>query len=202
MFSKITKPFAYLLLGLSVMTFTACDDDDDFPEEENDLEVITRVTLSFTNDQDAGDVVTALAVDPDGAGIQDLEVLENIVLKANTTYTLEMELLNELDPNDVKDITAEVKDEDDEHQFFFAFTEGVFTTPTGNGNVDGEGEVNYLDQDGNGNPVGLETSWTAATATTGTFRVILKHQPGLKTATSTVNEGGTDIDVTFDITVE
>ena len=31
----------------------------------------------------------------------------------------------------------------------------------------------------------------------GTFRIVLKHQPDIKSATSTVNDGGTDVDLTF-----
>ena len=64
-----------------------------------------------------------------------------------------------MDPDDPEDVGAEIKAEDDEHQFFFSFTENAFTNPTGDGNIDGNttgGEaINYIDKDDNGNPVGL-----------------------------------------------
>ena len=43
---------------------------------------------------------------------------------------------------------------------------------------------------------------TVATSADGSFNVVLKHQPGVKSATSTANDGGTDVDITFDISVQ
>ena len=64
-----------------------------------------------------------------------------------------------------EDIGEEIAEEDDEHQVFFAFTDGAFSNPTGNGNIDNASDpINYNDQDDNGNPVGLSTSWTAGDA--------------------------------------
>jgi hypothetical protein len=50
-----------------------------------------------------------------------------------------------------------------------------------------------------GRPIGLTTSWTsAASSTTGKFfRVLLKHQPGIKSNSSTSIDGETDLDITF-----
>ena len=59
----------------------------------------------------------------------------------------------------------------------------------------------YNDTDGNGNPVGLNTSWTTAGASTGTFTVRLQHQPDVKTATSGANDGDTDFELTFDLNI-
>ena len=114
-----------------------------------------------------------------------------------------MTLTNTLGTED-EDITAEIAEEDDEHMFFFEFTNNIFADPTGDGNVDNRGDdVNYNDQDANGFPVGLSTTWTAGahTETSGEFTVILKHQPDLKTATSDVSVGGTDVDITFPIDI-
>ncbi|NJC26544.1 T9SS type A sorting domain-containing protein [Neolewinella antarctica] len=98
-----------------------------------------------------------------------------------------------------EDITTEIMEEDDEHLFFFAFAEGVFSDPTGDGNIDNRADaVNYKDVDENGFPVGLSTNWTTqASMGGGEFRVVLKHQPGIKSATSTTDDGGTDVDLTF-----
>jgi len=85
----------YSLLAVGVF-ITGCDDDDP-PPPENDLEVITDVTLIFTNDANASDVVMAGAQDPDGAGVQELQILNEINLDINTSYTLTFAVLNNLE---------------------------------------------------------------------------------------------------------
>ena len=86
---------ALLFVGLLI---TSCSDDDDAaPEEEEELEVITDVTLVFTNDADPNDVVRASAQDPDGEGIQELQVQDEITLAVDTQYTLTFEIFNNLE---------------------------------------------------------------------------------------------------------
>lgn len=201
------KRLNYLLgmgLLLGIMTLAGCDDDE-APEAENEEEIITDVTLTFTP-SGGGTAVTAAAQDPDGEGPDELEIVSDIVLAANTTYTLSLDLENSIAG---ESITEEVDEEDDEHMFFFGWTSGLFTDPTGDGNI-GAGNrndpLNYEDTDGT-YPLGLETSWTTGDAAIGTFRVNLKHQPPLgdgtpaKTATSDSTDGESDIDITWDITI-
>ena len=186
---------------LSLVIFTACEDDDVVPEEEEEMEVITDVTLIFTSD--AGAVVTASAQDPDGEGVQELVVLDEIQLQAGTNYTLTFDIMNNLE-SPGESIGEEIAEEDDEHQIFFAWTEGAFSNPTGNGNIDNASDpVNYNDADGNGNPLGLNTSWTAGDPTTAaSFTVRLQHQPDVKTSTSGANDGDTDFELQFRLTIE
>ena len=186
---------------LSLVIFTACEDDDVVPEEEEEMEVITDVTLIFTSD--AGAVVTASAQDPDGEGVQELVVLDEIQLQAGTNYTLTFDIMNNLETPG-ESIGEEIAEEDDEHQLFFAWTEGAFSNPTGNGNIDNASDpVNYNDADGNGNPLGLNTSWTAGDPTTAaSFTVRLQHQPDVKTSTSGANDGDTDFELQFRLTIE
>lgn len=186
---------------LSLVIFTACEDDDVVPEEEEEMEVITDVTLVFTSD--AGAVVTASAQDPDGEGVQELVVLDEIQLQAGTNYTLTFDIMNNLETPG-EDIGDEIAEEDDEHQIFFAWTEGAFSNPTGNGNIDNASDpVNYNDADGNGNPLGLNTSWTAGDPTTAaSFTVRLQHQPDVKTSTSGANDGDTDFELQFRLTIQ
>ena len=206
---KTMNPFKNLqLLAIlfSVITIIGCsNNDDDAPEEENEVEVFTDVTLIFTNTADISDVVRASAQDPDGTGIQELQILDAITLAADTEYTLTYEILNALDPADVENIGDEIFEEDNEHQFFYSFTEGAFTNPNGNGNIDTAADpINYNDQDENGNPVGLSTTWiTASTASSGkSFTVRLQHQPDVKTATSGSNDGDTDFALTFALNIK
>ncbi|WP_044205414.1 hypothetical protein [Flammeovirga sp. OC4] len=196
----------YSLVGLlaSGCLFTSCDSDDVVPEIENELEVITDVKLIFTNTADDTDVVTATAQDPDGPGLEDLVIKDAINLGAGKTYTLTYEIMNKLEEPG-EDIGEEILDEDHEHQFFFGFTEDAFSNPTGNGNIDNASDaINYEDEDDNGNPVGLETTWTASSTSVsnGEFRVVLKHQPDVKTATSGFNDGDTDFDLKFVLNIQ
>jgi hypothetical protein len=206
---KTINPFKNLqLLAIlfSVITIIGCSTDDDVaPEEENEVEVFTDVTLIFTNTADNSDVVRASAQDPDGTGIQELQILDAITLAADTEYTLTYEILNALDPSDVENIGDEILEEDNEHQFFFSFTENVFSDPTGNGNIDATADpINYNDADENGNPVGLSSVWTTGgtASSEASFTVRLQHQPDVKTATSGSNDGDTDFELTFALNIE
>lgn len=198
-----TKYVFYALLA-SALLVTGCSDDDDDPEPVNEEEVITDLKLIFTNDANASDVVEARAQDPDGDGAQELQVLDAINLETGKTYTLTFEIENNLeDPGE--DIGVEINEEDDEHQFFFGFTQDAFGNPDGDGNIDNSADpLNYNDSDDNGNPVGLSTSWTTSSnqVSDGEFTVMLQHQPDLKDADTGADVGDSDIDVTFVLNIQ
>jgi hypothetical protein len=185
---------------------SGCDSTD--PEKEDTPELITKATLNFMP-EGGGTVVVATATDPDGEGVQDIVVDGPVDLSAGTTYVMSITLINELaEPSDPEhDITGEVEEEGDEHMFFFSWTNNVFSDPTGNGNIDNRNDpVNYsggsTSMDVNNRPLGLITTWTAsASSATGSFRVVLKHQPELKSDISDSNTGETDLDITFTINV-
>ncbi|WP_246202770.1 hypothetical protein [Fulvivirga lutimaris] len=184
-----------LLLALLV-GFASCDDDD-VPAAENEEEVIDNIVLTFTDD-DTGDEFVFEANDPSGSGSFTYDDIE---IKANATYTLSVEFNNAAEG---ESITEEIEEEADEHMIFFEFTNNIFANPQGNGNI-GAGSrddaLNYLDQDGNGQPTGLSTSWQTGDAVAGVFRIVLKHQPDNKSATSTSTDGETDVDVEFPIAI-
>lgn len=196
----------YLLFAvLTLFIFTACEEDEAAPEEEEEMEVITDVKLIFTPTNTLSGLATveATAQDPDGEGVQELQVKDAINLAANATYTLTFDIKNNLETPG-EDIGEEIKEEDDEHQIFFSFTNGAFTNPTGDGNIDNASDpINYNDQDANGNPVGLNTTWTTGTAQNdGSFVVKLQHQPGVKTSSSTATTGDTDFELTFVLNIQ
>ncbi|MEO1254462.1 MAG: hypothetical protein AAFY41_06205 [Bacteroidota bacterium] len=202
---KIKNPIFLLSLLLSLAVIVSCSDDDgasmDDDDDNEEEETITEVILTFTPD-DGGDDVTARWFDADGDGAGD-PTIETIELIEGVEYDLSITLTNTLEDPD-EDKTAEILSEDDEHMFFFGFTAGTFADPTGNGNVDNRSDdINYNDQDENGLPVGLSTTWTAGehTEATGEFNVVLKHQPGEKSATSDISIGGTDLDIDFPIDI-
>ncbi|MFM7429294.1 MAG: hypothetical protein ACKO1F_05280 [Flammeovirgaceae bacterium] len=207
--SILKSSVSILLLAISLF-LSSCSKDD--PKKEDTPELITKATLVFTP-RDGSAAVTVSATDPDGEGVKPIAVDGNISLAKGKTYVMTIELINGLaKPTDpAYDVSEEVKEEGDEHQFFFAWTNSVFSSPTGNGNVDNPNDaMNYVggtdSKDSNGRNLGLTTTWTASSAAgaalSGTFRILLKHQPGLKSATSDSNTGETDLDLTFDISVQ
>ena len=152
--------------------------------------------MTFTP-TDGGTTIVAVASDPDGPGPQDLTV-EDISLAQGKTYQMAITLENTIEG---EDITEEIREEDEDHLFFFGWTGDVITEPMGDGNIDNRADaVNYNDQDSNGLPLGLSTNWTiSAGSGTGTLRIVLKHQPEIKSATSSFSDGGTDVDITWNI---
>lgn len=196
----------YAILFIAAVSFlSSCKKDD--PEPENIPELITKAKLKFT--PATGSAVEVTATDPDGEGVQDIKIDGPINLVKGTTYTLTLELFNELykSTEEGYNVSDEVSEEADEHIFFFEWTDGVFSSPSGNGNIDNRNDpVNYgSSQDSKGLPLGLTTTWTTASAaTTGvkSFRVLLKHQPEIKSATSTSTDGESDLDLSFTIAVQ
>ncbi|MEP2773522.1 MAG: hypothetical protein ABJH05_15325 [Fulvivirga sp.] len=184
---------ASLIIGL--LSLSACSDDD-APPAENEEEVIDQVTLIFT--PTGG---TPLTFNAEGEGGVNFTI-PTIMLDANTEYALSVEVRNTAEG---ENITEEIEEEDEEHMFFYGWTNGLFSDPSGDGNIGPNSrsdDVNYNDQDANGYPVGLSTTWATSDAATGEFRIILKHQPDIKTATSTSNDGESDIDLVWDIEIQ
>ena len=183
--------------------FACGDDDPTEPGGNNPREQITTVNLTFTSSTAAGtSSITASFRDPDGTGGNAPTVTDPGPFTLGTTYDLELQFLNESrDPPE--DVTLEIQAEAEEHQVFFV-GDAVGTA------LDieyADKESDYAENTGDDLPVGLRASVTATSTGSGTLRVVLKHQPPLnnapvKTATSTIDSGGTDIDVSFDVTVQ
>ncbi len=195
-----------LLIVPSVFALSSCMNGD--PVKEDISELITKATLTFTPAAGtSASVVEVTATDPDGRGTEPINVNGEIKLVKGITYTLAVEILNELanPATDGYNISDEVLKEGDEHQFYFAWTGNVFSSPDGDGNMDNRNDaINYKDKDVNNRPIGLTTQWTATSTVitgTNTFHIVLKHQPELKSATSTFDEGETDLDLTFPLSV-
>ena len=71
-------------LIIAIPLFQSCNDDDD-PVPENEEELITTLTMTFTNTTDATDVVTAQFRDLDGDG-GNAPVIMNPTLTSGATY--------------------------------------------------------------------------------------------------------------------
>ncbi|MFK7811266.1 MAG: type 1 periplasmic binding fold superfamily protein [Maribacter sp.] len=164
----------------------SCSDDDENPVAVDEEEVITTMTITLT---ESGNTITLQSQDLDGDGPNAPTITVSGDLLANTTYAGSIELLNETE-TPAEDITAEVAAEDDEHQFFFSAGGAVSA-------------VDYSDQDGDGNPIGLSFSLLTGDAGSGTLQVTLRHEPKKPNDGSLADAGGeTDIAQSFSVVVQ
>ena len=182
------KKYILVFSTVIAMTLTSCSNDD--PEIINEEELITTLEVTLIP-QGGGTTVTLVSRDLDGDGLNP-QISISGPLQANTTYTGTTKVLNETD-NPAENITLEVEEEGDEHQFFYTFSNSIAT-------------VTYTDQDKNGRPIGITFNLTTTSAGIGNLTVTLRHEPN-KTAAGVVggnitNAGGeTDVEATFNLTV-
>jgi hypothetical protein len=183
---KTGKLFAMLAISATLF-FVSCSDDDD-PDPVNEEEVITTMTITLVP-QGGGDTVTLQSRDLDGDGPNPPEVTVSGPLLTNTDYNGTIVLLNETE-TPAEDITEEVEEEAEEHQFFFEVSGSLSASTT------------YSNFDGDGNPLGTEFVLEAGDASVGNFTVTLRHE-GKKPNDGTLADAGgeTDITQTFNLTI-
>tara|TARA_R110002072_G_scaffold48038_17_gene131449 strand:- start:5565 stop:6125 length:561 start_codon:yes stop_codon:yes gene_type:complete len=182
------------LIHVSFIAFAAvlsCNDSDD-PIIINEEEVITTVTATLTP-VGGGTIITLQSRDLDGDGPNVPVITISGNLAPNTTYSGAIEVLNET-VTPPENITEEVEEEGDEHQFFFTPTNNVVT-------------VAYADMDINGDPIGIEFTLTTTNASSGNLTVTLIHEPnknaaGVSSGDITNAGGETDAEATFAIGVQ
>lgn len=156
-------------LILPLFFLAACTDVDN-PDETNEEEVITTVSLTFTP-ASGGAAVEASWADPENDGSP---VIDDIVLSDADDYTLAVSFLNELE-DPAEDITEEVDAESDQHQVFFTGT--AVESPATGENASAVITQGYDDTDANGFPIGLASSITTLAAGSGSLTVTLRHLP-------------------------
>ena len=192
--SQSSFKFAVLSALLILLAFAACKEDNPSdPGNDNDQELITKVILTLT-ENGTSNTVTATFNDPDGdGGIAPL--IGALVLKAGSAYTGKIELKDE-SKNPVADLTEEVREEADAHQFFY----------TPQGALAGRITVTITDKDSKNLPVGLEFTIvvSAGAAVTGSaansLNVALNHfEATTKTGTSRGPE--TDVEINFPVNI-
>lgn len=185
----------FKILGMALLTgllVVSCKKDTTTPEdnhEHDESELITSVQLNFSGKGISGadTTFTVLFDDPDGTGGNKPTAFDTIRLAANKTYSCDLILLDK-SKNPVDTISNEVKEEADDHLFFF--------TPSNKNAL----SVSINDKDSKGRNLGLKTSWVTTSAATATVKVKLMHQPGVKDGTSAT--GDTDVEVDFPLVIK
>jgi len=193
---KNLKIVSLYLLALLAFGFSSCKSED--PEKENDGEVITDVILKFQelNESNAliGDILSFKASDPQGIEVGKTPTLQSISLTKGKKYQMTIEVSNSIEG---EDITQEILEEADKHQFFFlgqVFDSSFFT-------------IQYADGDGIG--LGLKNIVTVSSSTgtnNSSMRVVLRHDLDKKVSGTNPNfsnfvqaGGETDLDITFPV---
>jgi len=138
-----------------------------------------------------------LKLTPNGSSVQKVFSYKNlngittkdtIVLSAGSSYIATLEILDET-KSPADDITLEIAEEKNEHQFFFVASPASLVT------------FSNFDKDSNGKDVGLISTFTTTSVGKGTLQVVLKHL-GEDPKTSNITSGETDMDVVFDVVVQ
>jgi hypothetical protein len=183
------KKTAYLAFLVSVVSLSCEKKDPVIPNEE---ELIT--TLSYTlTPLNGGTSVTMTFSDLDGDGGMTPNVIGG-TLAANTTYNGSLILLNEsVSPSE--NITTEILEEGEDHQFFFEISTGL------------DAKVEYSDFDLNNEALGIISKFETGSPSQGTLKIILRHEPNkLATGVSDgliTNAGGeTDIEIIFNVEIK
>ena len=183
-----------ILFFFAVVTFTSCKKDENpivpVQPPANEEEVITTLVLTFTDIQSFEDHVFRFTdLDGDGGNAPVIEVDD---LPGNRDFAVFISFLNE-SVSPVQNITTQIENELEQHQFFFQ-TVGVNLT------------ISYGDEDANMHPVGLINNSTSLSPSTGTLKVTLRHDPdksatGVSSGDITNAGGDTAIEVTFPVVI-
>ena len=187
---KFYHNYLFAIFAICLFTITSCKDSD--PIDEPPPEVITTLRYRLTNTTTGSEIQFTFA-DPDGDG-GDAPIISTDILEANSIYTGTLEVLNE-SVTPIENITEEIQEEDEEHQFFFTVSSAANAT------------ITYDDMDPMGDPIGLASTLTTGDASDGTLMITLRHEPN-KSADGVAdgdiaNAGGeTDIEVIFDISIQ
>ncbi len=177
------------ILVLASLFIYGCEKKD--PLIVNEEELITSVNYVLSS-AGGGLPITLKFSDIDGDGGK-APIITGGTLKANTTYTGKLQVLNE-STSPIIDIGTEILAEANDHQFFYSLnTKNI--------------KIIYTDADKNGKPLGLSSELKTGAAESGTLKITLKHKPN-KTAVGVMdgligNAGGeTDVEVNFPIRVQ
>ena len=192
-----TIKFLSITIFASALIFSCSSDDEATPLPVVEEEVITTMTITLQpfDDQLPSIILQTRDLDGDGPLEPDVNVSGN--LTENTQYYGSITLLNETEeePED-RDVTEEIGEEEPEdHQFFYTIESGLNAI------------TYYNDVDPFLNPIGLEFVLEANAVSSGSITFTLRHEPnknadGVFEGDITNAEGETDIEATFEVSIQ
>jgi hypothetical protein len=189
------RAFPCTVVALALVA--SCSDSPAAPiEGAGDPENISRVTVTLTP-VGGGAAVSSFRVDPDGTTLpQPVGPAQGtLALTKGKTYSGAVTMLNDIDPKNVVDITAEVRKEANFHRFFYTVSCAGVTVPVSGLDLDTQSPAQ---------PVGLlfqlVVNATAASTTSCTLHVELHHFEAAK-GDGLGTTFDTDLSIDFPITI-
>ncbi len=182
-----TVKFLSTTIFATALIFSCSSDDDSTPEPVLEEEVITTMTITLTADGQADVILQTQDLDGDGPDLPVVTVSGN--LSSNTNYSGSITLLNETE-DPAENITEEIEEEDLEHQFFYSVGSGL------------DAQTDYNDADSEGNPLGLDFVLSTYSASSGSITFTLRHEPNKPNMGLEDAGGETDIEATFNVSIQ
>lgn len=182
------KNLYFLATVFFTILLASCSKDNETPEAVNEEELITTLKVTLVSAVD-GDTIVLTTRDLDGDGPNEPVITVSSNLVAGVSYNGSIELLDET-KSPADNITEEVEEEADEHQFFYTVGSGLDVT------------ITATNLDSNGNFLGTEFLLTSNAASSGSLTFTLRHEPTKPNEGLSSAGGETDIAATFSIIVE
>lgn len=180
----------FLFLGSAIL-WMACSNDD-IPKQVNEEEVITEVSLIFTDESGTSTAYTYIDPKYREESYED----PIIYLESDKNYTVNTAFYDKSNPEEPEDITQEVMEEKNDHFVEYRFHAIDI-------NITRIDEEESTDDDGI--KIGVYTEWETGETSEGSVQQTLIHQPETK---NTENPNGnhtggeTDVEVVFDVIIE
>ena len=182
-----TVKFLSTTIFATALIFSCSSDDDSTPEPVLEEEVITTMTITLTADGQADVILQTQDLDGDGPDLPVVTVSGN--LSSNTNYSGSITLLNETE-DPAENMTEEIEEEDLAHQFFYSVGSGL------------DAQTDYNDADSEGNPLGLDFVLSTYSASSGSITFTLRHEPNKPNMGLEDAGGETDIEATFNVSIQ
>ena len=182
-----TVKFLSTTIFATALIFSCSSDDDSAPDPVLEEEVITTMTITLTADGQADVILQTQDLDGDGPDLPVVTVSGN--LSSNTNYSGSITLLNETE-DPAENMTEEIEEEDLEHQFFYSVGSGL------------DAQTDYNDADSEGNPLGLDFVLSTYSASSGSITFTLRHEPNKPNMGLEDAGGETDIEATFNVSIQ
>ncbi len=164
---------------------TSCDHLNDPHDHDHDHDAVTTVTLTLVA-QGTTDTTRVTWEDLDGIGGNNPNRIDTLFLRPATIYLGSVRFENRA-KSPIEDVTEEVLEDANKHQVFYAVSNSL-------------GQLQVLDKDGRGLPLGLVYSLSTALTTAavpGVLTLSLYHYDSESSKNGTDPADETDVEVTF-----
>jgi hypothetical protein len=166
------------MAALTILLTTGCKKPSD-ANDENEHEAINKLELTFRFAGQPDQIF--IAEDPDGDGGLPPTRIDTIRLAAGRTYSATFRALNIVN-GVIRDITPTIQAQANSHELFYLPTGGLL-------------QIQKLDKDTRGFPLGLSTTWVSSSTGVGSVLIKLMHKTGIKGPADSPDLGHSDLEL-------